>query len=127
MRWVIDSGRRYNFTKPFYNPAFDIGQGMKMECIKKCLVMAIVALLIAMLAIAPAAAQLVQTGGFTRTYQQNVAGGTFVPPQAEVSETFYSYPGISAFGPYPGAGYAYDYGVGMTPCGYGPFGGFTYL
>lgn len=102
-----------------------------MECFKKCLVLASVALLVAMLVVmplvVPAAAQLVQTGGFTRTYQQSVAGGTFVPPQAEVSETFYSYPGVNAFGLYPGGGYAYDYGVGLTPYGYGPYGGFTYL
>ena len=98
-----------------------------MECFKQCLVVACVVLVLALLAIGPSAAQLVQTGGFTRTYQQNYAGGTFVPPQAEISEAFYQYPGVSAFGVYPGGGYAYDYGVGMTPYGYTPYGAFTYL
>ncbi len=77
-----------------------------MECSKKCLVLAAVVLLLAMLAAAPAAAQLVQTGGFTRTYQQNTVGGTFVPPQTHVSEALYDYPGINAFGAYPGGGFA---------------------
>ena len=98
-----------------------------MECSNKCLMLACVVLALAVLTIGPAAAQLVQTGGFTRTYQKSVAGGTCVPPQAEVSETFYQYPGISTLGAYPGCGYAYDYGVGLTPYGYGPYGGFTYL
>ncbi|CAJ36487.1 hypothetical protein [Methanocella arvoryzae] len=73
-----------------------------MECSNKCLMLACVVLALAVLTIGPAAAQLVQTGGFTRTYQKSVAGGTFVPPQAEVSETFYQYPGISAWGRIPG-------------------------
>ncbi len=54
-------------------------------------------------------------------------GGTFVPPQTQVSDTFYSYPGINAFGPYPGAGYSSVSGIGFTPFGYSPYGGFTYL
>ncbi|MGA9141825.1 MAG: hypothetical protein WBZ29_16485 [Methanocella sp.] len=70
---------------------------------------------------------LVQTGGFTRTVSASAVGGTFVPPQAQVSDTFYSYPGISPFGPYPGAGYASTEGIGFTPYGYMPYGGFTYL
>lgn len=74
-----------------------------------------------------APAGTVQSGGFTRTYQQSSVGGTFIPPQTQVSETFYSYPGISPYGAYPGGGYAYNYGVGPTPYGYGPYGGFTYL
>jgi hypothetical protein len=69
----------------------------------------------------------VQTGGYTRTISGSTVGGTFVPPQTQVSDTFYSYPGVSAFGPYPGAGYASTYGVGFTPFGYSPYGGFTYL
>jgi hypothetical protein len=70
---------------------------------------------------------LVQTGGYTRTVSGSSVGGTFIPPQTQVSDTFYSYPGINAFGPYPGAGYASICGVGFTPCGYTPYGGFTYL
>jgi hypothetical protein len=54
-------------------------------------------------------------------------GRNVIPPQTQVSDTFYSYPGINAFGPYPGAGYASICGVGFTPCGYTPYGGFTYL
>jgi hypothetical protein len=73
------------------------------------------------------AGPLVQTGGFTRTVSASAVGGTFVPPQAQVSDTFYSYPGISPFGPYPGAGYASTQGIGFTPYGYTPYGGFTYL
>jgi len=92
------------------------------------------ALLVALLAVSTdVSAQLapcgpiVQTGGYTRTVSGSTVGGTFVPPQTQVSDTFYSYPGVSAFGPYPGAGYASTYGVGFTPYGYTPFGGFTYL
>ncbi len=70
---------------------------------------------------------LVQTGGFTRTVSASSVGGTFVPPQAQVSDTFYSYPGISACGPYPGAGYASVQGIGFTPYGYTPYGAFTSL
>jgi hypothetical protein len=70
---------------------------------------------------------LVQTGGYTRTVSGSTVGGTFIPPQAQVSDTFYSYPGISSFGPYPGAGYSAVQGVGFTPFGYSPYGGFTYL
>ncbi len=70
---------------------------------------------------------LVQTGGCTRTVSGSSVGGTFVPPQTQVSDTFYSYPGINAFGPYPGAGYAATSGIGFTPAGYAPYGGFTYL
>ncbi len=92
------------------------------------------ALLLALLAVsAGVSAQiapcgpLVPTGGFTRTVSASAVAGTFVPPQAQVSDTFYSYPGISAFGPYPGAGYASTEGIGFTPYGYMPYGGFTYL
>jgi len=98
-----------------------------MEFSKKYLVQASLVLLFAVLIMAPAAAQLVSTGGFTKTYEQSSAGGTFVPPQTHVSESLYNYPGVSAFGAYPGGGYAADYGVGFTPYGYTPYGGFTYL
>jgi hypothetical protein len=70
---------------------------------------------------------LVQTGGYTRTISGSTVGGTFVPPQTQFSDTFYNYPGISAFGPYPGAGYSSVSGIGFTPFGYSPYGGFTYL
>lgn len=100
---------------------------MKMECGNKCLVVACVVLTVVLLAIVPAAAQLVPTGGFTRSYQQTTVGGTFVPPQTHVSALAYNYPGISAFGPYPGCGYAYDGGVGFTPYGYTPYGSLAYL
>jgi hypothetical protein len=70
---------------------------------------------------------LVPTGGYTRTVSGSTVGGTFVPPQTQISDTFYSYPGVNAFGPYPGAGYASTQGIGFTPFGYSPFGGFTYL
>jgi hypothetical protein len=70
---------------------------------------------------------LVQTGGYTRTISGSSVCGTFVPPQSQVSDTFYSYPGVNAFGPYPGAGSASTWGVGFTPFGYSPYGGFTYL
>jgi hypothetical protein len=70
---------------------------------------------------------LVQTGGYTRTISGSTAGGTFVPPQTQFTDTFYSYPGINAFGPYPGAGYSSVSGIGFTPFGYTPYGGFTYL
>lgn len=90
--------------------------------------------LVALLALsAIAAAQFapfgpcVQSGGYTRTVSASSVAGTFVPPQTQVSDTFYSYPGISAFGPYPGAGYSSMYGIGFTPYGYTPYGGFTYL
>jgi hypothetical protein len=92
------------------------------------------ALLVALLAVSTGVSAqlapcgpLVQTGGYTRTVSGSTAGGTFMPTQTQVSDTFYSYPGISAFGPYPGAGYASTYGIGFTPYGYAPFGGFTYL
>lgn len=100
---------------------------MNMECNNKCLVVACVVLLASLLAVAPAVAQCVPTGGFTRTYQQSTVGGTFIPPQTHVSDVFYSYPGVSAFGAYPGGGYAADYGVGFTPYGYTPYGAYTYL
>jgi hypothetical protein len=70
---------------------------------------------------------LVQTGGYTRTVSGSSVAGTFIPPQTQVSDVFYSYPGINAFGPYPGCGYASTQGIGFTPYGYAPFGGFTYL
>lgn len=70
---------------------------------------------------------LIQTGGYTRTISGSAAGGTFVPPQTQFSDTFYSYPGVSAYGPYPGGGYSSTWGVGFTPYGYSPYGGFTYL
>jgi hypothetical protein len=70
---------------------------------------------------------LVQTGGYTRTISGSSVAGTFVPPQTQVSDTFYSYPGVNALGPYPGAGYSGTWGVGFTPFGYSPYGGFTYL
>jgi len=92
------------------------------------------ALLIALLATATSvSAQLapcgpcVQTAGFTRTISGSSVSGTFIPPQAQVSDTFYSFPGVSACGPYPGAGYSSVSGIGFTPCGYTPYGGFTYL
>ena len=67
------------------------------------------------------------SGGFTRTVSASAVAGTFIPPQAQVSDTFYSFPGVSAFGAYPGGGYSSLWGVGLTPGGYGPYGGFTYL
>jgi hypothetical protein len=67
------------------------------------------------------------SGGFTRTVSASSVVGTFIPPQAQVSDTFYSFPGVSAFGPYPGAGYSAVQGIGFTPCGYSPYGAFTYL
>ena len=70
---------------------------------------------------------LVPTGGFTRTISGSSVVGTFIPPQTQVSDTFYSFPGVSAFGPYPGFGYASTQGIGFTPLGYSPFAGFTYL
>ena len=92
------------------------------------------ALLIALLVVpACASAQLapfapVETGGYTRTVSASSVAGTFVPPQTQVSDTFYSFPGVSAFGgPYPGAGYSSTWGTGFTPAGYMPYGGFTYL
>jgi hypothetical protein len=69
----------------------------------------------------------VQTAGYTRTISGSSVSGTFIPPQAQVSDTFYSYPGVSAFGPYPGAGYSSVSGIGFTPYGYSPYGAFTYL
>lgn len=65
----------------------------------------------------------VVSGGVTRTFTRNIAGGTFVPPQAEVTQSIYSHPGITPYGPYPGAGIASAFGVGFTPMGYGPYGG----
>jgi hypothetical protein len=94
------------------------------------IILAICALLLALASAAAAAeAQVVPVTscGYTRTYAQSCAGGTFVPPQTHVEETFYSHPGISLYGPYPGCGYAYQAGVGFTPCGYTPYGAFTYL
>jgi len=94
----------------------------------------VAALLVALLAAsASAAAQvapcgtLVPTGGYTRTISGSSVVGTFIPPQTQVSDTFYSFPGVSAFGPYPGFGYASTQGIGFTPFGYSPFAGFTYL
>lgn len=88
-------------------------------------------MLLALLAISVTAqaqiAPCVQTGGFTRSYSQSTVGGTFVPPQTHVESTYYNYPGISAFGAYPGSGYAYEGGVGFTPFGYTPYSAFTYL
>jgi hypothetical protein len=93
-----------------------------------------IAMLIALLAVSVSVSAqlapcgpLVQTGGYTRTISGSTVGGTFVPPQTQVSDVFYSYPGINAFGPYPGAGYASTSGIGFTPFGYSPYGGFTYL
>ena len=74
-----------------------------------------------------AGAQCAQAAGFTRTYEQSTVGGTFVPPQTHVAETFYNYPGIGPTGPYPGSGFAAEYGLGFTPYGYQPFGSFSYL
>lgn len=105
-----------------------------MQYSKVFIAMAILAAFLALTASASAqiapcgpVGPLVQTGGFTRTVSGSSVGGTFIPPQTQVSDTFYSYPGISAFGPYPGAGYASTYGIGFTPFGYTPYGGFTYL
>lgn len=69
----------------------------------------------------------VVTGGFTRTYQYRAAGGTCMPPVMEASRAFYSHPGISPYGAYPGCGFIENYGIGFTPCGYMPYGGFSYI
>jgi len=97
-----------------------------MHIRKPLMALALLTLLIACSAAAAAQCAPV-TGGFTRTVSASSVGGTFVPTQTHVEDTFYRFPGISAFGPYPGAGYAYQAGVGFTPLGYMPYQGFAYL
>ena len=84
-----------------------------------------------LLATMPAFAQVVPCGpftsGFTHSFQSATAWGPFSPPVSETAEQFYQFPGVSPFGLCPGGGFASDFGVGFTPNGYGPFGGFTYL
>jgi hypothetical protein len=87
----------------------------------------LIALLAATTSVSAQLAPRVPTGGYTRTISRSSITGTFIPPQTQVSDTFYSYPGVSAFGPYPGAGHSRTRGVGFTPFGYSPYGGFTYL
>lgn len=102
--------------------------------VRKCILLVLAACLLAAAA-SIAAAQYVPygpypgvvSGGFTHSFQKSVAYGPFAPPVGEVAEQYYEFPGLSPFGAYPGGGYAYDYGLGMTPNGYGPYGGFTYL
>ncbi|MCD1294703.1 hypothetical protein CUJ83_06780 [Methanocella sp. CWC-04] len=77
--------------------------------------------------VAPIATPLVSSGGFTRTYEASSVGGTFVPPQTNVVESFYSHPGVTPYGAYPGAGAVANYGVGFTPYGYSPYGALAYL
>ena len=105
-----------------------------MQIRKGLIALALLAVLLAVSATAAAQcapfapfAPCVQSGGFTRTVSASSVAGTFVPPQTQVSDTFYSFPGVSALGPYPGAGYSSVWGVGFTPCGYSPYGAFTYL
>jgi hypothetical protein len=87
----------------------------------------LIALLATTMSVSAQLAPCVPTGGYTRTVSGSSIAGTFIPPQTQFSDTFYSYPGVSAFGPYPGAGYSSTWGIGFTPFGYSPYGGFTYL
>jgi hypothetical protein len=69
------------------------------------------------------------TSGFTYGAQQASAFGPFTPPVSEAAEQFYQFPGLTPYGPYPGAGYAATGGVGFDPMTgyYGPYGGVTPL
>jgi hypothetical protein len=69
------------------------------------------------------------TSGFEYSAQQSSAFGPFTPPVTEAAEQFYQYPGLTPFGPYPGAGYAAAGGVGFDPISgyYGPYGAVTPL
>lgn len=106
-----------------------------MQFTRRYAILALSALLFLAIMTSTAAAQYlygpnpygVQAGGYTRSYQSSTVGGTFVPTQTQTSEAFYNYPGIGPYGAYPGSGYAYTAGVGPTPYGYTPYGGFTYL
>lgn len=82
---------------------------------------------LAMAQVVPFGTVPIASGGFAHSFQKTVAFGPFTPPVGDVSEQFYQYPGFSPFGAYPGGGYAYNLGVGPTPAGYAPYGGFTYL
>ena len=97
-----------------------------MHIRKPLMALALLTLLIACSAAAAAQCAPV-TGGFTRTVSASSVVGTFIPPQAHVEDTFYQFPGIGACGPYPGAGYTYQAGVGFTPYGYMPYSGFAYI
>ena len=65
------------------------------------------------------------TAGFTYSAQQASAFGPFTPPVTQAAEQFYQYPGLTPYGPYPGAGYTAAGGVGFDPATgyYGPYGG----
>jgi hypothetical protein len=78
---------------------------------------------------APAAAYGPYTSGFVYSAQKSAAFGPFAPPVAEASEQFYQLPGLTPFGPYPGAGYALAGGVGFDPVTgyYGPYGAYMPL
>lgn len=69
------------------------------------------------------------TSGFTYSAQQASAFGPFTPPVSQAAEQFYQFPGLTPYGPYPGAGYATAGGVGFDPLTgyYGPYGGVTPL
>ncbi len=69
------------------------------------------------------------TSGFTYSATQSSAYGPFTPPVAQAAEQFYQYPGLTPYGPYPGAGYAAAGGVGFDPMSgyYGPYGAYTPL
>lgn len=69
------------------------------------------------------------TSGFVYSAQRSAAFGPFTPPVAEASERFYQMPGLTPFGPYPGAGYALAGGVGFDPATgyYGPYGAYEPL
>jgi len=69
------------------------------------------------------------TSGYTYSAQQASAFGPFTPPVSQAAEQFYQFPGLTPFGPYPGAGYAASGGVGFDPVTgyYGPYGGVTPL
>jgi hypothetical protein len=69
------------------------------------------------------------TSGFTYSAQQASAFSPFTPPVSQAAEQFYQFPGLTPFGPYPGAGYAAAGGVGFDPISgyYGPYGALTPL
>jgi hypothetical protein len=69
------------------------------------------------------------TSGYTYSAQQASAFGPFTPPVSQAAEQFYQFPGLTPYGPYPGAGYAASGGVGYDPVTgyYGPYGGVTPL
>jgi hypothetical protein len=101
--------------------------------VRSTIIIAAIALTLLAAASSVAAAQVCApyavplSGGYTHSYERTTVCGTFIPYQTDVSEAYYETPGISPFGVSPGGGYAYNAGIGFTPCGYGPYGDFTYL